>query len=167
MKKKFESNVATQVPQTQMAHEPQLPWEIRQEDFTGDEFENGDSRMMAIQKAPMGIKPVFLIVLLVSIFVFMLCGFLLVASQSKKRTVEVQERMQQMKNEKTILLNDLQGSKNELEVLKEKTTQLEKTRDDLSIQNKELITVIKTLTESDADDRAAEEQGDGRPKRKR
>lgn len=145
MKKKFESNVATQVPKTQMTHEPQLPWEIRTEDLMGDEFEGGPSRAEAMEKSLLGIKPVFLIGLLIFIFASMLAVFFFSASMSKN----VGEKIQEMEDERTMLLGNLRESAHNQEILKEKNTQLEKARDDLNVQNKELMTVIKTLSEKD------------------
>lgn len=142
MKKKFESNVATQVPKTQMTHEPQLPWEIRGEDLLGDEFERGPSRDEAIRKAPLGIKPAFLIFLLIFIFVSMLSVFLFAVSTSKS----ISGKAQEMEDERTMLFGNLRAAAHDLKIQKEKNVQLEKNRDDLRVQNKELMTVIKTLS---------------------
>ncbi len=68
MKTKFESNVATQIPKTKMAHEPQLPWELSKYDLQESESLEDTTQSVIIGQVPFGIRPAFLITLLVVIF---------------------------------------------------------------------------------------------------
>jgi len=149
MDKKFDSNVATQIPKTKMTHEPRLPWEVTQDDLDGSQFADSGLQTAELGKTPLGIKPVFLIAMLIFIFVSTLSAFFFMAQISKKAKAEIQKS----ETQKALLMGNLAEAANKARILKEKNAQLEKSmtvldtqNKDLTEQNKDFMAVIKSLS---------------------
>jgi hypothetical protein len=147
MEKKFDSNVATQIPKTRMTHEPRLPWEVTQDDLDGSQFVDSGLQSASLGKAPFGIKPVALIVILIFIFVATLSAFLFMAQINKKAKAEIEIA----EAEKALFISSLKATANEAKALKEKNAQLEKSMTVLDTQNKDFMAVIKNLSGNEED----------------
>lgn len=142
MKTKFESNVATQIPKTKMAYEPQLPWEISNYNSQQSGSLEDTAQSVVIGKVPLGVRPIFLVMLLVVLFVGTICMFVRTTEENEK------VRMDILKKEKIALLLQagLKKAVKEKDVLKKKAVRLEKDLADLGIRNKTFITVIENLS---------------------
>ncbi len=151
MEKKFDSNVATQIPKTKMTHEPYLPWNVTQSDLVGNQFEDF-VQTAPMGKTPLGIKPVYLILIIVSIFLCVLSMFFIMAQSNKKIMAQVQKA----EEERILLVEELREASNEANVLKSKVGALEKNivvldtyNKSLTEQNEDFVTIIKKMSENE------------------
>ena len=155
MDKKFDSNVAAQIPKTKVTHEPHLPWNVTQNDLVGSQFENS-LQSTPMGKAPLGIKSPYLIALIVLIFLCALSALIFTVQSNEK----VKAQVQRAEEEKALLLGDLRGVVNEASVLKGKVVALEGSMVVLDVQNKNLteqnrdfMAVIKKMSENEEEAR--------------
>ncbi len=142
MKTKFESNVAAQIPKTRSSHEPQLPWEISKYDIDQNGFLEDAAQSLADEKVPFGIRPVFLAVLLI----FMFAGTVHLLVRATEENKKVYMNMLKKKKMTALLQSSLEKEVEENDVLRERTTRLEKNLATLNIWNKTFITVIENMS---------------------
>ena len=90
MKKKFEDNVASQIPKTK-SEEPSLPWKIDEADLAGVDAESRDYKDLVQGLPPLKTRPVFLIALVISIFaaaLIMVAGIAIENDKIKETTIQ-------------------------------------------------------------------------------
>lgn len=151
MDKKFDSNVATQIPKTKMTYEPQLPWNVTQSDLVGNQFVDS-VQTTPMGKVPLGVKPMYLIMLIALIFLCALSVFIFTAQSNTK----VKAQVQRAEEEKALLVDQLKETANEANALKGKVETLESSivvlgiqNKNLTEQNKDFMTVIKRMSENE------------------
>ena len=151
MGKKFSSNVATQIPKTKVMHEPHLPWNVTQNDLAGSQFEDS-VHAAPIGKAPLGIKPLYLILIIVLIFLCALSVFFITVQSNE----EIKVQIQRAEEERALLVDDLRNAANEASALKGKVEVLERNiivldaqNKNLTEQNRDFMTVIKRISEDE------------------
>ena len=151
MEKKFDSNVATQIPKTKVTYEPHLPWNVTQNDLVGNQFEDS-VQATPMGKAPLGIKPGYLILIIVFIFLCILSVFLITVQSNTK----VKAQVQRAEEERALLVEELRETANEANALKGKVGALEKNivvldthNKNLTEQNKGFMTIIKKMSENE------------------
>ena len=154
MKKKFETNVAVDIPKTK-SQEPGLPWRLSSEEVEKIESRNEEYKSTAASTPPLKTRAIFLILLILTIFVI---AFYMITN-----TVMGNEsiRVNMSKNELAItsLRADMAKIAGEKNMLSEKSSQLEKKINDLTAQKELFTSVIETMTkkgeEPDTDKRSA------------
>lgn len=151
MDKKFDSNVATQIPKTKMTYEPQLPWNVTQSDLVGNQFVDS-VQTTPMGKVPLGVKPMYLIMLIASIFLCALSVFIFTAQSN----IKVKAQVQRAEEEKALLVDQLKETANEASALKGKVETLESSivvldiqNKNLTEQNKDFMTVIKRMSKNE------------------
>lgn len=149
MEKRFDSNVATQIPKTKVVHEPHLPWNITRSDLIGSQFEDSD-QITSIGKTPLGIKPLYVIVIITTIFLCVLSTFHFMTQSNERVKVQAQRAGE----ESILLASNLRNAINETNILKGRVIALEKNiaildvqNKNLAEQNKDFMTVIKSMSE--------------------
>jgi len=166
MNTKFETNVATQIPKTKSSHEPRLPWEVTQKDLDSIQVDDLARKAAVIGKAPFGIKPIYVILLILATVAFILSASFSVVQSNKKARLNLQDTKQQ----NIMLIGKLQRTEKDLKSTLADKTHLEKQNSllennvanletqsttlndqikNLMDQNKESMSVIKKLTENE------------------
>jgi len=155
MKTKFEANVATEIPKTRTGNEPRLPWDIRGGDIERAALSGGSFSSLQSAKGPLGIRPVYLIALLMAVFIAIGYTFFTLEEKNKTTLLEI-EKKDQTQN---VLLGSLKKAVNEKELLNKKTTDLErraaaleKNLTELTEQNKVFVSVIENLSKADEEE---------------
>ena len=142
MKSKFEDNVASDIPKTRNANEPDLPWQVSADEVA--EIGGGDAALKAAINAspPLKVRPVFLILLIVTIFVSTLCVVMDITIENATIQTDI------MKKERVAaaLKTDLDKTMFEKKVLSDNAVKLEKRVSDLNEQKEVYTAVIETLT---------------------
>lgn len=151
MGKKFDANVATQLPKTKVTYEPHLPWNVTQNDLVGNQFENS-VQATPMGKAPLGIKPLYLILIIVFIFLCVLSVFFITVKSNEK----IKAQIQKAEEARALLVDQLRETANEANILKGKVDALEKNiialdiqNENLTEQNRDFMTVIKRVSENE------------------
>ncbi len=162
MKTKFESNVATQIPKTKMSQEPQLPWDVARYDTEQDASPSEDNaKLLTAGMGLFGVRPVFLVLMLVCLFAVTAYVFGRAAEDNQKARAQVQKKEKlaaSLQKNISMLKVNLDQSAIEKDVLEERASRLEKDISDLEIQNKTFMTVIESLSKKIE----FEEETDGR-----
>jgi len=141
MKKKFEDNVANQMPKTK-SEEPSLPWKIDESDLAKIDSENQGYKDLEQGLPPLKTRPVFLISLVIAIFaaaLFMVAG---IAIENDRIKAGISEK----EKEAAILQVDLDKAAAEKAALEHNASQLEKRVNDLSAQKELFTAVLESLT---------------------
>lgn len=156
MKKKFEANVAAELPKTKL-HEPELPWKVTTDDLEKIAPEENEFKLAMEGIAPLKVRPLFLITLVMAVFVFTIymIASAIVENESMRKNISAKEK------QILAMKADLGKAAGEKELLAKNSSQLEKKVGELSAQ-KELFTgVIESLTKKSEEgevDRAPAEQ---------
>jgi len=146
MKKKFEDNVANQIPKTK-SDEPALPWKIDEADIAKIDSENQDYNNLVQGQPPLKTRPIFLIALVVAVFVaaiFMIAG---VATENDRMKIGISEK----EMEAAGLQVNLAMVAAEKTALEHSASQLEKRVGDLSAQKELFTAVLESLTKKPDD----------------
>lgn len=144
MKKKFEDNVASQIPKTK-SEEPALPWKIDESDLARIDSENKDYQDIAQGAPPLKTRPAFLIALLVAIFAAALFMIANIATENDRVRMDISEK----EKEAATLQVDLDKAAAEKEALEKSASQLEKRVGDLSAQKELFTAVLESLTKKE------------------
>jgi len=146
MKKKFETNVAAEIPKTRL-HEPGLPWKLNSDDL--DEIESKDEEYKAVVAGmpPLRTRSIFLIMLVLAIF----AATLYVISRAIIDNENIRNGMLKKEKEIATLQATLEKVTNEKNSLNQTSVQLEKRVSDLTAQKELFTTVIESLTKKGDD----------------
>ena len=150
MKKKFEDNVASQIPRTK-SEEPALPWKIDESDLAKIDSENRDYKDLADGQAPLKTRPVFLVLLVIAIFAAALFMIASITIENGRVRLSISEK----EKEAAVLQVDLDKAAAEKMALEKSASQLEKRVGDLSAQKELFTAVLESLTKK-ADETIAE-----------
>jgi len=147
MKTKFEENVASEIPKTRSAGEPELPWKVTEEEMDMVAASREQRQEAVAGTPPLQVRAIFVILLVVSIFVAILNTVMNVAIDNS----EIQ--LKAMKNERAVvsLKVELQKTEGEKTALSDAAAKLEKKVSDLSEQKELYTSVIETLTKKTDD----------------
>ena len=146
MKKKFESNVAAEIPKTKL-HEPELPWKITTDDLAQAASKGGDYKSAIAGTPPFRTRAVFLILLVGAIFLFTSMMVVNAVVENEK----IRQGMLKKENELALVKNDLQKLTGEKESLAKGSASLEKKVSDLAAQKELFTSVIESLTKKSDD----------------
>jgi len=146
MKKKFETNVASEIPKTRL-QEPGLPWKLSSDDL--DEIESKDEEYKAVIAGmpPLRTRSIFLIMLVLAIF----AATLYVISRAIIENENIRNGMLKREKEIATLQATLEKVTNEKNSLNQTSSQLEKRVSDLTAQKELFTTVIESLTKKGDD----------------
>ncbi|MCX5686215.1 MAG: hypothetical protein NTW09_01945 [Candidatus Omnitrophica bacterium] len=141
MKKKFESNVAAEIPKTKL-HEPELPWKITADDLAQATPKSDDYRSAVAGTPPFKTRAIFLILLVAALFLFTSIVVLNAVVENDLA------RRDMLKKEKELALikTDLEKLAGEKEALTKNSASLEKKVSDLAAQKELFTSVIESLT---------------------
>ncbi len=160
MKKKFEDNVASQMPKTK-TEEPSLPWKVDESDLAKVDAESQDYKDLVHGAPPLKTRPIFLIILVIAIFAAALFMVASIATENDRIKIGISEK----EKEAAILQVDLDKAAVEKAALEHNASQLEKRVGDLSAQKELFTAVLESLTKK-ADDAPAGAQSFGIPSSK-
>ena len=146
MKKKFEENVASQIPETK-SDEPLLPWKINESDMEKIESENQGYKDLSHDRPPLKTRPIFLALLIMAIFATALLIIASIATENGRIKIGISEK----EKEAAALQVDLDKAAEEKKALENSASQLEKRVDDLSAQKKLFTAVFESLTKKPDD----------------
>lgn len=141
MKKKFESNVAAEIPKTKL-HEPELPWKITADDLSRVTPKSDDYKSAITGTPPFKTRAIFLILLVATLFLF--TSIMVINAVMENESVR--RNMLKKENELMLIKTDLQKLAGEKEALTKNSTQLEKKVNDLAAQKELFTSVIESLT---------------------
>jgi hypothetical protein len=154
MKKKFEDNVASELPKTS-AGEPALPWKIDEADLEKIESASGEFKDLSNGEPPLKARPVFMVMLIVAIFLsaFLMLTTVAVENEGIKSTLSVAEdRAESLK----VKVETISVEKAAVE---SNAVQLEKRVNDLSAQKELFTAVLESLAKKEVDTPESSAQG--------
>jgi len=145
MKKKFEDNVAGTEPRAKTG-EPSLPWKIEEKELTGMETREGEYAALSSGEAPLATRPVFLVMLVITIFFAALYMVAIMAGENEviKLGISAKEK------EAAELQVNIDKINTEKGILEQSSEQLEKRIGDLSAQKELFTAVLESLTKKNA-----------------
>lgn len=139
MKPKFEKNIAAQIPKTKV-HEPSLPWKLDEDDLEG--VESAKDKVALTEKShPLKTRPIFLAILVVTIFVVTLYMALSASVENEEIKGDITIKEVQL----STFQSDLERVKSEKNLLERNSEQLEARVGDLSAQKQLFMAVIESL----------------------
>lgn len=141
MKKKFESNVAAEIPKTKL-HEPELPWKITTDDLAEVASRSGDYKSAIAGTPPFKTRAIFLILLVGTLFLF---ASIVVLNAVVENDLARQDMLKREK-ELVLIKTDLQKLASDKEALTKNSASLEKKVSDLTAQKELFTSVIESLT---------------------
>ena len=144
MKKKFEDNVASQIPRTK-SDEPTLPWKIDEADLAKADSESRDYKDLAQGLPPLKTRPIFLIALVIAIFAAALFMVASIAIENNRIRIGISEK----EKEAAVLQVNLDKAAAEKAALEHNASQLEKRVNDLSAQKELFTAVLESLTKKE------------------
>ena len=142
MKTKFEENVASEIPKTRAAGEPELPWKVTDEDLTAVGTVDEDYKAAVAGAPPLQARAIFIILLVVSIFVVVLNMVINIAIDNSEMQLLALKKERQVSTMK----GKLQKTEGEKAALNGNAVVLEKKVSDLNAQKELYTAVIETLT---------------------
>lgn len=155
MKKRFEINVASEIPKTRL-HEPELPWKISGDDLDRIASAEEDSKDAATGTPPLKVRAPFIIMLVAAVFA--VTSYLVI--NSVMQSERIRSNMLKKDKEASALKADAEKLASENLLLGRTSVQLEKKVGELSAQ-KELFTgVIESLTKRNDEIEAARAEGE-------
>jgi len=146
MKKKFESNVASEIPRTKL-HEPELPWKITSDDMAKVAEREGELKSDISLTPPLRTRAAFLILLVAAIFITASLLIINAVTENDKMRLYIENRQRDI----TAMKTDIQKLSAEKEDLSKNTAQLEKKVNDLAAQKELFTSVIESLTKKSDD----------------
>jgi len=141
MKKKFEDNVADQIPKTR-SEEPSLPWKIDDADLEKIDSEQRDYKDLVQGAPPLKTRPVFLVSLVIAIFAAALFMVASMVTENDRMKIGISEK----EKEAAVLQVNLDKAAAEKTALEHNASQLEKRVGDLSAQKELFTAVLESLT---------------------
>jgi len=141
MKKKFEINVAVDIPKTKL-HEPELPWKLSEEDVGQAGARDDNFKDATSGTPPLKTRAPFLILLLVTVFgmTTYLVGNAIVENEKIRGNIAKKD------NELSLAQLNLMKAVAEKENVNKNSIQLEKKIADLTTQKQLFATIIESLT---------------------
>ena len=150
MKKKFESNVATEIPKTKL-HEPELPWKLTEEEVGQIGSKDDDFRAAIAGSSPLKTRAPFLILLVMTIFGITTYLISSAVVENEKMRTSVAKK----NSELSLVQMNLMKAVAEKEAVNKNSAQLEKKVSDLTAQKQLFASVIESLTKKGEDIDAA------------
>lgn len=141
MKKKFEDNVASQIPKTK-SEEPSLPWKIDEADLAKIDSDSQEYKDLTHGEPPLKTRPVFLVMLVIAIFAAAIFMVASIAIENDRIKVGISEK----EKEAALLQVNLDKAAAEKKALENSASQLEKRVNDLSAQKELFTAVLESLT---------------------
>ncbi|MFA6142990.1 MAG: hypothetical protein WC738_06850 [Candidatus Omnitrophota bacterium] len=141
MKKKFESNVASEIPKTKL-HEPELPWKLTDSDLAEASGKNEEYKAVINGTPPLKTRPIFLVMFVAAIFVVIALTMTNIATENRK----IQDSITSREKELVSIKANLDKIGMEKDALSKSSAQLEKKVSDLAAQKELFTTVIESLT---------------------
>jgi len=141
MKKKFETNVATEIPKTKL-HEPELPWKLSEDEVGTIGSKDGDYRAVIAGTPPLRTRGIFLILLVVTIFgitTYMI-------SNAVVENERMRSNMIKKEGELSLIHTSLEKAAADSYAANKNMAQLEKKLNDLTAQKQLFASVIESLT---------------------
>lgn len=155
MKKKFEDNVAVTTLRDKTG-EPSLPWKVDETDLAGIETREGGYEALSAEAAPLKTRPIFLVLLVVTIFFAALYMVAVMAGENEFVKLGISTKEKEVA-ELQVSIDKVSAEK---EALKKSSDQLEKRIGDLSSQKELFTAVLESLTKrNDAPEIAVEPSG--------
>jgi len=147
MKTKFEDNVASEEPRAAHSTEPELPWQVNDEDIAPVDAKEAEYKAAITGAPPLKINVVLIVLLILSIFAFISNTVTNIAIDK----YEAESAAMQKGEAAAALRMSLVKSANEKRALNESSSQLEKRVNELTAQKDLYTAVLETLTKK-ADD---------------
>lgn len=141
MKKKFESNVASEIPKTKL-HEPGLPWKLTDEDMEAMGPKDTEYKSALSGTPPLKTRAIFLIMLVIAVFVIVS----LIVINTTMENENIRRVMMKKDKEMAAVKTSLEKVAVEKESLNKNAVTLEKKVNDLTAQKELFATVIESLT---------------------
>ena len=141
MKKKFETNVATELPKTKL-NEPELPWKLNDDDLAQLGQGSGLSNDAAIAAPPLKTRAIFPILLVINVFVIAIIIMLNIYTDSEDAKTAVFKK----EAEAASLKASLNKAAGEKKSLSENSARLEKKIEDLKDQKELFTAALESLT---------------------
>lgn len=141
MKKKFEANVATEIPKTKL-HEPALPWKLSEDEVGQIGSKDSDYKAVIAGTPPLRTRGIFLILLVVTIFgitTYMISNAVVENEHMRSNVVKKD-------GELSLMHANLEKVAADRDAVNKNLTQLEKKLNDLAAQKQLFATVIESLT---------------------
>lgn len=141
MKKKFEDNVATEIPKTKL-HEPALPWKLSEDEVGEIGSKDGDYKAVIAGTPPLRTRGIFLILLVVTIFgitTYMI-------SNAVVENEQMRSNMAKKDGELSLMHGNLEKVAADRDAVSKNLAQLEKKLNDLTAQKQLFASVIESLT---------------------
>ncbi|MFA6320326.1 MAG: hypothetical protein WCY36_00525 [Candidatus Omnitrophota bacterium] len=146
MKKKFESNVAADIPKTKL-HEPMLPWKLTEDDVGCIGPKDDDLKAAISGAAPLKTRAPFLILLVITVFgiTTYLVSNAVIENENMRTNVAKKD------GEVSLMQMNLLKTTAEKEAINKNAAQLEKKVSDLTAQKQLFASVIESLTKKGED----------------
>ena len=144
MKKKFEDNVAGEIPKTKSG-EPALPWKVNESDIAKIDSDSQNYNDLADGQPPLKTRPVFLVSLVVAIFAAAIFMVASIATENDRIKIDMSAK----EKEAAVLQVDLDKADAEKTALENSASQLEKRVNDLSAQKELFTAVLESLTKKE------------------
>jgi hypothetical protein len=141
MKKKFEDNVASEIPKTSPG-EPGLPWKVDEADLAKVDSESQEYREIAHGEPPLKTRAVMVVALLAAIFATVFFIVTAVTMENDRMKIGISQK----EKEAADLQVDLDKAAAENAALEKNASQLEKRVNDLSAQKELFTAVLESLT---------------------
>jgi len=141
MNKKFEANVASELPKTRR-NEPGLPWKLNADDLNHIDIERDEYRLAASGSPPLKTRGIFLIMLVLAVFGAVSYMVTNAVMENEKMRLSIETAQSKV----SALKADLQKVVEEKNAVAQNTNQLEKRVNDLTAQKELFTSVIETLT---------------------
>lgn len=141
MKKKFETNVAIEIPKTKL-HEPPLPWKLSEDEVGQIGSIDSDYRAAISGTPPLRTRGIFLILLVVTIFgitTYMI-------SNAVIENERIRSSMIKKDGELSLMHLNLEKTAADRDAVNKNMAQLEKKLNDLTAQKQLFASVIESLT---------------------
>lgn len=141
MKKKFETNVAIEIPKTKL-HEPLLPWKLSEDEVGQIGPKDGDYKAVISGTPPLRTRGIFLILLVVTIFgitTYMI-------SNAVVENERIRASMIKKDGELSLMHLNLEKTAADRDAVNKNMAQLEKKLNDLTAQKQLFASVIESLT---------------------
>ena len=141
MKKKFEANVAVEIPKTKL-HEPSLPWKLSEDEVGRAGSKDDDFKAAISGTPPLKTRAPFLILLVVTIFG--ITTYLI--SSAIIENEKIRGNIAKKESELSLTQMNLVRAVAEKEAVNKNWAQLEKKVSDLTAQKQLFASVIESLT---------------------
>ena len=146
MKKKFEDNVATEIPKTKL-HEPELPWKLTEDELGQIGSKDEDFKAVVSGTPPLKTRAPFLVLLVITIFGITTYLIVNAVTENKK----MQNSIVKKEGELSLAQMSLVKAVAEKEAVNKNSAQLEKKVSDLMTQKELFTSVIESLTKKGED----------------